>query len=76
MHLPTCTVYPVLNNSARLIKLNMFAMKNWMCNNVTNVYICYISLILHLDLSKLSLYCMDQSLYCLPLFANFASNDR
>ena len=57
----SCNVYPVLNSSALLVKLNKFATKNWMCNNVTTVHICYISLILRLCFSKLSLYCMDQS---------------
>ena len=44
--LPTCKVYSVLNSSALLIKLNKFATKNRMCNDVTTVNICYISLIL------------------------------
>ena len=57
--LPTCYVYPVLNNGVLLIKLNKFATKNWMYNDVTIVYIHYISLILHLYFSKLPLYCMD-----------------
>ena len=55
-----CNVYPVLNSSALLVKLNKFATKNRMCNDVTTVHICYISLILRLCFSKLSLYCIDQ----------------
>ena len=42
----SCNVYPVLNNSALLVKLNKFATKNWMCNDVITVHIFYISLIL------------------------------
>ena len=57
----SCNVYPVLNSSALLVKLHKFATKNWMCNNVTTVHICYILLILHLCFSKLSLYSLDQS---------------
>ena len=53
-------VYPVLNSSAVLVKLNEFATKNWMCNDVTTAHICNISLILRLCFSKLSLYCKDQ----------------
>ena len=34
---------------------------NWVCNNVTTIYICYTSLTLHLYFAKLSLYWMDQS---------------
>ena len=56
----SCNVYPVLNSNAVLVKLNKFAAKNWMCNDVTTVHLCYISLILRLCFSKLSLYCMDQ----------------
>ena len=56
----SCNVYPVLNSSAPLVKLNKIATKNWMCNDVTTVHICYISLILRVCFSKLSLYCMDQ----------------
>ena len=41
-------------------KTKKFETKNWMCNDVTTVHICYISLILRLCSSKLSLYCMDQ----------------
>ena len=55
-----CKVYPVLNSCALVVKLNKFATKNWMCNNVTTVDICYISLILRQCFSELSLYCMDQ----------------
>ena len=71
----SCNVYPVLNSSAPLVKLNKLATKNWMCNDIRTVHICYISIILRLCLSKLSLYCMDQSL-CLPCFIIFASNNR
>ena len=49
-------VYPVLNSSALLVKLNKFATKNWMYNDVTTDYLCYISLILRLCFAKLSLY--------------------
>ena len=41
-------------------KTKKFETKNWMFNDVTTVHICYISLILRLCFSKLSLYCMDQ----------------
>ena len=57
----SCNIYPVLNSSALLVKLNKFATKNWICSDVIAVYICYISLILRLCFSKLSLYCMDQT---------------
>ena len=51
-------VYPVLNSSALLVKLNKSLQLRTGC--VTTVHICYISLILRLCFSKLSLYCMDQ----------------
>ena len=57
----SCNIYPVLNSNALFVKLHKFTTKNWMFNNVTTVHICYISLILHLCFSKLSLYCKDQS---------------
>ena len=53
-------IYPVLNSSAVLVKLNRITTKNWLCNDVTTVHICCILLILRLCFSKLSLYCMDQ----------------
>ena len=50
------------------MKLIKVAIMNWVCNNVTTVYICYASIILYLYFAELSLYFMDQSLL-FPMFS-------
>ena len=59
--LPTYKVYSVSNINTLVIKFITVASMNWVCNNVTTVYICYTSIILHLYFAQLSLYCMDHS---------------
>ena len=39
----SCNVYPVLNSSTLVVKLNMFATKNWMCNDVCYIYMLHIA---------------------------------